>query len=311
MGDGPGFFVAFFAGILMLAIYTYSTDGEPRPLFDFRSTEPFASDTRSNGTFIDAHGNDRVTEQDLASAYRDLEYLREEADAAKIRGERSPFEGMLTLRRGNTYSEDPEEEYLTIYAHSSNREAIDITDWKLESYVTGEGSVIRRGIPFYSNNIVNSETRILLDPGETAIVVTGESPLGVSFHENRCIGYLSEQQDFVPSLPYSCPSPREEMERYTNVGLDDDACYNFVNRLSQCRTVDDNDIPNDVSNACRIFLQNDLTYRGCLENHQGEPFFNDGRWRIYLNRVDELWRSQREIIRLIDTSGKTVDILEY
>lgn len=309
MGDGPGFFFVFFAGLLMLAVYTYSTDGEPRSLFDTRDTQPFAANTRSGESFTTSSA--RVTESDLASAYRDLEQVRIEFEDAQIRGERSPFEGMLTLRRGNTFTEEPEEEYLTIYAHSSNREPVNITNWSLESYVTGEGSLIQRGIPFYSNNIVNRETSIELEPGETAIVVTGESPLGVSFHENRCIGYLGEQQDFIPSLPYSCPSPRDEMERYTNVGLDDDACYDFVNRLSQCRTVDDDEIPSDVGNACRIFLQNDLTYRGCLENHQGEPFFNEGRWRIYLDRVDELWRDKREIILLIDANGRTVDVLEY
>lgn len=253
-------------------------------------------------------------EQRTYQIYQELDRLSEDLRKAKLREPASPFAGLLDLQSGNTYTENADEEYLMLYAQSSNQSPIDVTGWRLESYVTGKSVRIPRGNRVLERESANNDSDIFFEPGDQAYLISGDSPLNADgFHENACTGYLGEENTFYPWLSLNCPSPITEMEHLGNIALDNDACYDFVRNLQQCRTVDSDAIDAaDLNNACERFVDHDLTYRGCVDNHQYDPFFdNVGYWWIYLGRNNDLWRTEREIIRLLDASGRVVDVIEY
>ena len=336
-------FIAFFIGIFILALVTAEPDGEIRPLFSVENEgegETFEErPERQRSVFISTPQEEpepldrREVERDIKRALRELDSLREEARTARIWGDISQYEGMVTLQRGNVRTDEPENEYLRLSARSNNNTAINISGWLLESYVTEEGATIPFGTRIYKRGRVNETEAIMLEPGERAYVVTDESPLGVSFHETQCTGYLREFQDFVPTLSRSCPRPEDELELFGKVDFGNDACFEFVEDIRRCEVpneeevdafrtieeIDEEDRDDDdeefeeipLSGACKQFIRDNLDYTGCLNNHQNDPFFVDGEWYIYLGRTDELWKDDREIIRLIDREGRTVDVIEY
>ena len=48
---------------------------------------------------------------------------------------------------------------------------------------------------------VDEETEVSIGPGSTVFLIEGQSPIGVSFRINKCIGLLTQFQNFYPSLP--------------------------------------------------------------------------------------------------------------
>lgn len=326
-GNDFGFFITFFVGLFIL--WMLAGGGEEGGLLGDRSTttETARVSTERGQQYVSVPQQDpepptrREVERDLREAHNELEDLEEEVRTAKIWGVHSPFEGQVRLSRSQARSENPDTEYLTIDVVRGDGAPVDISGWLIESYVTERGETIPFGTRVPRVGRVNTTEPILLYPGERAYITTGESPIGVSFRENMCTGYLSQFQDFYPSLSRSCPRPIDEMERFGSIDLDNDNCYDYVERLPSCRIVLDEAEDEDISRSCKNFVVRELTYTGCVENHRYDIDFDRGVWRIYLgldvdddedeDEPDDLWRSEREIIKLMDRSGKTVDVLEY
>ncbi|MES2931745.1 MAG: hypothetical protein V4682_03560 [Patescibacteria group bacterium] len=225
----------------------------------------------------------------------------------------SPYRGQVRVSgTGGTGSEDPEREYVTLRV--SGTDSIDITGWRLVSGASGRGARIPEGAALPRSGRVNDTGRIVLNPGDEAIVVTGEAPTGVSFKENKCTGYFMSRQEFYPSLSNQCPSPYQEFEKhYSGNELRDDKCYTLMRSSTSCRTPSDS----GVSNACTALIDDYLTYNGCVEHHKTDSDFAGDTWRIYLEyensrgRSDELWKSSRDAVKLLDTEGRTVDLYTY
>jgi hypothetical protein len=212
------------------------------------------------------------------------------------------------------YDTDPDREYITLRAESTNASGVHISNWYLESYVTEERGAIPQGdrvIERWRSPVFED---IELLPGESAYVITGEAPLDASFHENICTGYLSTEGDFYPSLSRSCPYPKDELKRFGNtIELDNDRCYDFIERLSTCALPDETlSSRSKIGGVCNVFVENTFNYNDCVRLHKGDPYFSrNGYWRIYLNERTELWRSKREIIRLMDENDYVIAVLEY
>ncbi len=78
-----------------------------------------------------------------------------------------------------------------------------------------------------------------------------------------------------------------------------------------------------LTSSCFSFIDNYLTYNGCVASHQYDTNFWGNTWRIFLNRPDithghtntrdygELWKQTREGIKLLDQNGLTVDEYIY
>ncbi len=201
---------------------------------------------------------------------------------------------------------DPDLEYVTIRASGS--ESVDITGWRLISGATGKSGRIPEGAAVPTRGRVNDTDRIILSPGEDAIIATGEAPNGVSFRENMCTGYLAQNQTFYPTLQNQCPAAYDEFDRFF-IGneLRDDRCYDRVRSTPTCQTPDDE----NTSSACGRLIDEYLTYNSCVAKHRYDSRFPGRTWRIYLEEDKELWKSSRDAVKLVDREGKTVDLYTY
>jgi len=331
--SGLGFFVGFFAIIVFLVIGmddgkgVFSNAGTSTPFFTeepeveqkelYYSNSPEYSSSGTANTNVPQAETPTLTPQQIedrvASIYNQLNTLKREVRAAILQEPVSPYAGKVELSSGSVYSTDPDQEYLMIRSGYNNTEAIPISNWYLESYVTKERAAIPDGDRLMTSWGSPSLEPILLGANETAYLITGESPIDVSFHENMCTGYLNDEETFYPSLGERCPYPKAEMERFGNIKLDNDKCYDFVERISSCSVPTDEQIDAaNISGVCLRFVENTFNYNDCVGLHRYDPYFErDGYWRIYLDKRSELWRPKREIIRLMDENDRVIDVIEY
>lgn len=315
-----GFGIVLGAFVLLLFLSFQADEGG-----FFRSVIPTATSTNAvsersvdgQSETIASPPRERLTEQEIERRiqqfYRELDTLSDELRAARLREPTSPYAGTVSLRTGNARNKEVTREYLILQAEHTNTSPVNISDWYVESYVTKERAALPQGARVLESFRSRRDSDITLLPGERAYLLTIETPLNVSFHENACTGYLRDRYDFYPSLRLQCSYPRDEIED-SDVKLDDDVCYDYVESLGLCEHVSESDIEDidGLTGRCERFLENTFNYNSCVAVHQHEPFFDDvGDWRIYLGRNEELWRSEREIIRLIDENDRVVDVLEY
>ncbi len=252
-------------------------------------------------------------ERKVASLYKELDALREDIREARLREPASLYKDSVILRRGNISTEEPDREYLVLQANKKNTEGINISNWYLESYVTGETAFIPDGDRVMDKWRSPIEEDIVLLPGETAYLVTGDSPIDVSFRENICTGYLAPEGTFSPTLRKQCPRAKDELERFGNIELDNDRCYEFIEQVGTCTVpLEETYTRSKVGSACSTFVEDTFNYNDCVRLHRYDPFFaRDGYWRIYLDEGRELWRSEREIIRLLDENERVINVIEY
>ncbi len=227
-------------------------------------------------------------------------------------GEPSPYRGIVSLSHGvsGAGSTDPRAESLQLSVVSGADVPVDISGWTLESEATGNAAVIPKGTETPTSGVVNAAQDIVLTPGMQAIIISGQSPIGASFRENKCIGYFGSFQKFSPPLADDCPSPSSELAAfYGATYVRDSGCIDFVNALSRCQVA--LSAPAGSTSACQGFVATYLNYNGCLTAHQNDADFAGNAWRIYLGRTDSMWRTRNEVVKLLDKSGKTVDAFSY
>ena len=254
------------------------------------------------------------------AATRGLSLYQGESDAPLVTfeelGEFSPAQGQVNILREaeNPQSDVIQEEYIILEASETNIQPISITGWSLQSMVSNAIFNIPGGVSVYQMGEVNTAGDIVLAPGEQVIVGSGVSPVGVSFRENMCTGYLGSVQDFEPRLNERCPTPREILPpTLENIKTLGDSCVDFAARFDEC-TYLTSDTPgfSTLSQACREHLQPKLTYTSCvLENKSDPTFIGNGGWRIFLGSTTEVWRNKYEVIRLLDENARTVDVFTY
>ena len=227
-------------------------------------------------------------------------------------GTPSTYRGAITLTHSvyGAGASNPDNEYLELSVPQNAGVPVDITGWTIMSDATGAGSVIPQGTEVVSSGIVNPVQDIVLEPGQRALLISGQSPIGGSFRENKCIGYFSSFQKFTPQLPQNCPAPSDELSSLYGTGyIRDAACIDYVNTLSRCQVA--LSPPVSVSGACQTFLIKYLNYNGCVDQHRSDADFFGNTWRVYLGRTASIWRTQHEVVKLLDKQGNTVDAFSY
>ena len=142
-------------------------------------------------------------------------------------------------------------------------------------------------------------------------MTTSLSPVGVSFEENICSGYLSELQQFTPELNGSCPSPADTLPQTAeNLRTYGASCFDYIANIPSCHFVGANQ-PTNLSTACRQFVGNNLSYNGCVAMYRSQANFDLPTFRLYLNQSAKLWNDSHDIIRPLDAQGRIVDVLSY
>jgi len=229
-----------------------------------------------------------------------------------IFGPSSPYRGVVRMSRyiSGAVSSEPKNEYVELSVAQGTGAPVNISGWRLSSDSTGNTAVIPKGTEVPISGTINASQDIIITPGKRALIISGSSPIGASFRENKCIGYFSSFQQFNPPLPQNCPVPSDELSTYYGAGyIRDVACIEYVNKLSRCQVM--LSPPVGATGACQNFMVQYLNYNGCVGAHQNDADFKGDTWRIYLGRTTPMWRTKHEIVKLLDASGKTVDAFSY
>ena len=223
-------------------------------------------------------------------------------------GTPSPYAGQVSMREAAVRTQSASGQYIEL--QSTSGDTLKISGWSLESIVSGARGLIPEATSLYIMGRVNTVGEVTLSPGGSAVVVTGASPVGVSFQENMCTGYLGTVQPFVPPLESKCPSPStaipRTVESEAHLGA---SCFQYLATLPPC-TFPRNP-PAALSPACRSEIQTTLSYNGCVNQYKDTSGFASGSWRVYMALGKPLWRVENDIIRLLDGEGRVVDVLKY
>lgn len=302
---GNNFF--FFFGILAFIFILWVMTGGPDKPISF--TGPYLTPITGPGQRSEAYTLGKGSSTSDKSSGANLSDLEAQIGDLSSFGEPSEYRGLVTFSRNPSgpRSTNEKEEYVSVSVSLRADDPITITGWRLESSATGVFAVIPGGVSVPRSGAVNPVSSVALSPGETAVITSGRSPIGASFKENLCTGYLTEFQSFVPELELSCPSGQQEFRAHYP-DQDDTDCLSYLWRVPRCSVV--RDAPSELSNQCEDFLET-LNYNSCVDRYKGESDFGGDTWRIFIGSNRELWRAEHETIRLIDASGKTVDVLAY
>lgn len=210
---------------------------------------------------------------------------------------------------GTQYSE-AKKEYLVIEVSPEATESINLSGWKVRSNKSGAEAVIPEAARIAYTSRINEEAAVFAAPGDRVYLNTGESPIGSSFRVNGCTGYFDQFQDYFPRLYHYCPLPSETFDiNKLSDGLGV-SCTEFISRVPRCEMILE-ELPKTFSSACVSFIQNELTYAGCVDRFSEVRGFFRPEWRLFFGLTKELWDNEHDIIDLIDPSGVVVDRIRY
>jgi hypothetical protein len=227
----------------------------------------------------------------------------------------SPFKGKIRIDTwdSDAVSENAAAEYIALRTSTTNTEAIPLAGWSVHSLVSDIRIPLPKAVLLLRLGEQNPLVDMHVAPGEYVYIVTGSSPAGDSFHTNSCIGQLANYYEFFPRLPDQCPTPQHiiapTLTHLKNMG---EKCLEYIASIPACEIP--RDIPKDLLPACRAEIEKNVTYPNCVEKefkNRGFAVFNGGGWYSYLNQPLEIWRNKYDVIRLLDTQGRVVDVWVY
>lgn len=292
----------FFLGIFILLFVVWVATGGPMRPISFAG--PYLNPIHTTGTTAQPYGDPSQYSSINSTVTVGLNGVNASPNT-------SASAGAITLSRDTSgaMSTDPDQEYVVINVSAGASGNVSTAGWKLVSRTSGDGASFPQGAEVPVSGRVNALSAILLHPGDQAIVATGRSPVGISFRENECTGYLEEHQDFHPALSMNCPTPSQEFSSYYAKSDDNGSCAAFVRSIPYCGTETPSSA--NISSSCQDFVDERLNYNACVNTHHADPGFESTVWRIFLGQNDELWGRSHETIALLDAQGKVIDSLTY
>lgn len=213
----------------------------------------------------------------------------------------SPYKGKIGISYASGYSDTPEYESITL-ENRTEKENLNITGLVLES-TRGGRFVIPNGheLPGLSGDI--GRDPIVLKPRERAIITVGRQSERMDFRTNLCVGYFSEFSNFIPSIYSSCP--RTDTRNLISLS---DRCLRVVESTSYCRKVDQNLL---LDSDCSQYVNQHLSYAGCVNDFRSRPDFFGSEWYIWMQRREEFLRNTHDIVILKDAQEREVDRYGY
>ncbi|MFH0805503.1 MAG: hypothetical protein V1901_01265 [Patescibacteria group bacterium] len=212
--------------------------------------------------------------------------------------------GKVDIKTVSVKRKDFKEDYLIL--RSNNKEAININGWTIKT--NKEDIKIPQAIKNLGYSFSTTEySDIILDYKDEVIISMGPSPKGINFKVNKCTGYFNESSVFYPSLNSSCPKLKES--EYSHLKQ---PCRDFIKKLGTCKTADYStnwDISSD--SQCTSFLNNNFNYSKCYANYRYDADFFESKWRVFMNKSNDIFDNYNDKIILKDRSGLVVDEYEY
>ncbi len=276
-------------------LFRATLQGVPNGGFSFFSSGPLASGPNGGATEPDTFG---VTPGEGAAGGEP----KEEGNASM--SAKSSMQITSVNRPGNSV-ESPKNEYIVLrHTGQKGAKAVLIGGWSINNsqgkrYVIGAAERIP---------LLDTAAGVAIQPGEEVYVHTGASPIGRSFQENICTGYLNRTYSFTPSLQEACPRVD-----FSSLLQFKDACIQFLERnTGSCRVpriTQEDAIA--IGNECVQYISDNLNYSGCVKNYRNASDFYRGRWHFYLDRPEKLWREVHDRITLQDETGAVVSVYQY
>lgn len=304
-GSGVGSDFVYFLGIIIVIFAIWVASGGPERPISFAG--PFLRPITTTATTAQPYGDPNQFHSIQGTSW--IPTLGGSSNT-NVSGDYSEYRGAISLSRdtAGARSTKADTEYITIQTSYGLTSPVSLTGWKLVSSETGINATVPQGAELLRSGKVNTLSNITLRQGDQLIVSSGRSPVGVSFKENMCTGYLGERQPFTPSMYLSCPSLSGDYARFED--SDDYECMNYLRSFNACSTKPSYDSGNP-SSSCEDFADEYGNYNGCVKAHENDSDFLSSVWRVYLGQKNDLWKNERETILLLDASGKTVDAISY
>lgn len=257
----------------------------------------------------------RSIENQIKEAESEIVFIEQELENIERFGENSIYKNQITIvkRSSSLKKTNVDDEYITLKVSSNNTSRINLDGWKIESAVTGRSYKLPDTVYLIISGIAGNKQPIFAAPGDTIYINTGRSPIGSSFKVNKCSGYFTQFQNFKPSIRNICPSPEEEILNFYTADQSifrQNNCLDYIENLRTCKVTTE-PLPLFLTSSCQDAIINEVNYNRCVENHKNDDDFLIGEWRVFLRRNSELWREKRELIKLLDADGKTVDYFSY
>ena len=290
--------IKWFIGFLIFFIVAWVIGGG----ISREVTSPFIEPpVPVTGTGVSAKTTSSKTVPQTGSFSGDLKAIEEKSGASSLKG-------LMELSVNNYGSASAADEYVTLQLSDSAPSRVLLTGMIIKSEASGRSATIGKGAYLPQQGTINAEELVYLEPGGIAYVVTGRAPVGYSLRVNKCTGYFEQFQNFVPQLPIECPLPKTE-PLPPPPNSPSDACLQYIDTMRRCR-IEPNP-PVELGEECRRFIRDSFTYPRCVAAHKSDADFYKNEWHLYLSRDLPLWKSAREVITLLDATGKAVDTVTY
>lgn len=300
-----------------------SFNGGPYLSPNFKVVEPKPREVKKSGGFFNNRSsrnsvslgekmrqgeNTIITKAKERSRLEQEKKKQEDEAKRKLALKNSEFKDKVFITAARAKETDPSKEYITIFVSNKlGNDSIEISGWRVQNS-KGEDFTIGKGVYMAYSSKVSVEENIYLKRGEKAHIITGRSPIGISFLTNKCTGYFGQFQDFSPALKKDCVSPGKE-EGFKNADLTDN-CVNYIERLPACE-VPLKQKPFNLDNSCLAYIDENINYNGCVLAHKQDNDFYKGVWMVYLNRNKDIYKQTNDTVNLYDASGKLVSSAAY
>ncbi len=303
--------VLLVAGILLFVFLAWASTGGPERTMPWQPAFTLTGNANTSISDTGTPRSERDAERELARIQEEVVDLQRSAVSAARFGDPSPYKDRVSLTLGTSATaDDPDREYVTISVSTREDEPINMTGWRLSSSALGRTIALPTAVSVPRSSKVNVEEALALRPGDRAIVIVGESPVGYSFRENMCTGYFDQFQDFYPALSHKCPAPVDDFDRfYLGSERQLDSCRAYLRSARRCEIPRDQ--PSSLGSECESFIDTHLDYNGCVDMHLGDRDFLSSTWRVYLERSSDFFTEDHDTVKLLDASGKTVDLVSY
>lgn len=239
-------------------------------------------------------------EKELALAQKEAEALYREALAYEQIEHRSVYHDKVVVRLTRSRDGNPQNEYFYIHVPAGlpKDTRIPLSSFGIQDG-KGEWFKIEGATPLPIPGKKNEKEPIILKPGDTAYVITGYSPNGLSFQLNSCTGYFNRGTRFTPAIPTACPLVSSE----SWMASLPPECWAFVRSIGRCQTPA---IPLGLKPECAEAVAENTTYNACVLNHQHDADFYKNEWRIYLNRNAPIYTDEFDYALIFDENNKWI-----
>lgn len=148
--------------------------------------------------------------------------------------------------------------------------SLDVTGWLIKG---NRGSqYIPQAVNVYDPSGLSPQGDVFMKNGDSMTIYSNSSAIGVNFRANKCMGYLSNSNNFVPPLYFNCPAvDRSEIINFTG------QCQNYITSLGSCQMPAPNPPISIYDYSCRTYLER-LNYSGCFTKHRNDYDFFSNKW---------------------------------